>query len=78
LHLADHLLFDAVICDSSMANGKAELSTLRASAGCANARFIIAAGDAKSMTRLTFPLPPATGLVMRPYDLEELRVLLED
>lgn len=77
LHLADHLLFDAVICDSSMANGKAELSTLRAATGCANARFIIAAGDAKSMTRLTFPLPPATGLVMRPYDLEELRVLLE-
>jgi hypothetical protein len=24
------------------------------------------------------PLPPETALVMRPYDLEELRVLLED
>ena len=78
LHLADHLPFDAVICDSSIANGNAELAALRAAPGCLNARFIVAAGDAKSMTRLTFPLPPATGLVMRPYDLEELRVLLED
>lgn len=78
LHLADHLPFDAVICDSSIANGNAELGALRAAPGCLNARFIVAAGDAKSMTRLTFPLPPATGLVMRPYDLEELRLLLED
>ena len=44
----------------------------------ADARFIVAAGDAASTVRLPFPLPPATELVMRPYDLEELRILLED
>ena len=78
LRLAEHLTFDAVICDSSLAAGKAVLGALRSAAGCAEARFIVAAGDAASTTRLPFPLPPATELVMRPYDLEELRILLED
>jgi PAS domain S-box-containing protein len=78
LRLAEHLTFDAVICDSSLAAGKAVLGALRSAAGCAEARFIVAAGDAASTARLPFPLPPATALVMRPYDLEELRILLED
>lgn len=78
LRLAEHLTFDAVICDSSLAAGKAVLGALRSAAGCADARFIVAAGDPASMARLPFPLPPATDLVMRPYDLEELRILLED
>jgi PAS domain S-box-containing protein len=78
LRLAEHLTFDAVICDSSLAAGKAVLGALRSAAGCAEARFIVAAGDAASTARLPFPLPPATDLVMRPYDLEELRILLED
>jgi CheY-like chemotaxis protein len=78
LRLAAHLAFDAVICDSSLAAGKVVLAALRSAAGCADARFIIAAGDAGSTARLPFPLPPATALVMRPYDLEELRILLED
>ena len=78
LRLAEHLTFDAVICDSSLAAGKAVLGALRSAAGCADARFIVAAGDAASTERLPFPLPPETELVMRPYDLEELRILLED
>ena len=78
LRLAEHLTFDAVICDSSLAAGKVVLGALRSAAGCADARFIVAAGDAASTARLPFPLPPATELVMRPYDLEELRILLED
>jgi PAS domain S-box-containing protein len=78
LRLADHLRFDAVICDSSLAHGMATLHALRSAMGCAEARFIIAAGDPPSTARLPFPLPGATALVMRPYDLEELRVLLED
>lgn len=78
LRLAEHLTFDAVICDSSLAAGKAVLGALRSAAGCADARLIVAAGDAASTARLPFPLPPATELVMRPYDLEELRILLED
>ena len=78
LRLAQHLTFDAVICDSSLAAGNAVLAALRSASGCADARFIVAAGDAASTARLPFPLPPATELVMRPYDLEELRILLED
>jgi len=78
LRLADHLRFDAVIFDSSLAEGKATLDALRSAMGCAEARFIIAAGDPPSTARLPFPLPVSTALVMRPYDLEELRVLLED
>jgi hypothetical protein len=54
------------------------LHTLRSAMGCAEARVIIAAGDPPSTARLPFPLPAATAIVMRPYDLEELRVLLED
>ena len=78
LRLIDHLRFDAVICDSSLAQGAATLDALRSGMGCAEARLIIAAGDAQSTARLPFPLPGTTALVMRPYDLEELRVLLED
>ena len=78
LRLADHLRFDAVICDSSLAQGKATLDVLRSAMGFAEARLIIAAGDPPSTARLPFPLPGSTALVMRPYDLEELRVLLED
>jgi PAS domain S-box-containing protein len=78
MRLADHLTFDAVVCDSSVAQGNAVFAALRSAAGCVDARFIVAAGDANSTARLPFPLPASTALVMRPYDLEELRVLLED
>lgn len=76
--LASHLAFDAVICDASFAAGGPALDQFRAAPGCASARFIITAGDPESTAKLRVPLPPATALVMRPYDLEELRVLLED
>lgn len=76
--LASHLAFDAVICDARLASGGPPLDQFRSAAGCASARFIITAGDPESTARLRLPLPPATSLVMRPYDLEELRVLLED
>jgi hypothetical protein len=67
-----------VICDASVAAGGQPLEQFRSTPGCASARFIITAGDPESTARLRVPLPPATALVMRPYDLEELRVLLED
>ena len=76
--LANHLTFDAVICDASVAAGGPGLEQFRSTPGCASARFIITAGDPESTAKLRVPLPPATALVMRPYDLEELRVLLED
>jgi CheY-like chemotaxis protein len=76
--LATHLTFDAVLCDASMACDAVALEAFRAASGCVGARFIITAGDAASTAKLRLPLPPATALVMRPYDLEELRVLLEE
>jgi PAS domain S-box-containing protein len=76
--LANHLSFDAVVCDASATSGGSALEAFRSSAGCAAARFIITAGDPESTAKLRLPLPPATALVMRPYDLEELRILLED
>ena len=76
--LASHLTFDAVICDASVAAGGPALEQFRTRPGCESARFIITAGDPESTAKLRVPLPPGTALVMRPYDLEELRVLLED
>ena len=78
VHLAEHLAFDAVICDAGLAGSGASLSAFRATLGCAGARFIIVAGNASSTSRLPLPLPPAARVILRPYDLEELRVLLED
>jgi len=77
-HLASHLSFDAIVCDASIAAGGPSLELFRAVSGCSAARFIITAGDPESTAKLRLPLPPETALVMRPYDLEELRVLLED
>jgi nitrogen-specific signal transduction histidine kinase len=78
VHLADHLAFDAVICDAGVAGSGATLGAFRAAAGCTGARFIVVAGNAASTAQLLLPLPPAARIIMRPYDLEELRVLLED
>lgn len=77
-HLANHLTFDAVICDAGVADGGSTLVNLRAATGLATARFIVAAGEPETTARLPVPLPSAMSLVMRPYDLEELRILLED
>jgi len=78
MHLATHLTFDAVVCDASFAAGNDSIDVFRAASGCGRARFIITAGNPESTAKLRLPLPPQTALVMRPYDLEELRVLLED
>ena len=78
MRLGNRLTFDAVICDAGIAGSDATLAAFRAASGCAGARFIVVAGNAASTARLPLPLPPATRVVMRPYDLEELRLLLED
>lgn len=78
VRLAEHLAFDAVICDAGIAGSGAALADFRAAGGCAAARFIVVAGNAASTARLPVPLPPAARVIMRPYDLEKLRVLLED
>jgi len=77
-HLANHLTFDAVICDAGASDTGSALVNLRAASGLGGARFIVAAGEPETTAHLPVPLPSGTSLVMRPYDLEELRILLED
>jgi PAS domain S-box-containing protein len=78
IRLVNHLTFDAILCDASLTD-VASLAALREARGRdAAARVIIAAGDPANTSRLPLPLPPGVSLVMRPYDLEELRLLLED
>jgi PAS domain S-box-containing protein len=78
VRLGNSMTFDAVICDAGIAGSLGALGAFRAAPGCAEARFIVAAGNAASTARIPLPLPPATSVLMRPYDVEELRLLLED
>jgi PAS domain S-box-containing protein len=92
--LAERMSFDAVIFEASMACGGREnrdeaagarscerlgaLRALQAQPGCARSRFIVAASGPETTRRLPLPLPPGVTVVMRPYDVEELRLLLEE
>jgi PAS domain S-box-containing protein len=76
LRLAGQTTFDAVVCDATLLakNGKTVAEALRATSGCANARFVLAApiGGAASS-----PTIEGAALVARPYDVEELRRVIE-
>ena len=78
LRLAEAMTFDAVICEASMAGSSEILHAFRSLSGCAAARFVVAAAGPETSARLPLPLPAGAAVVMRPYDLEELRLLLED
>lgn len=78
LQLAEAMTFDAVICEASMAGSSEILHAFRSLSGCASARFVVAAAGPETTARLPLPLPAGAAVVMRPYDLEELRLLLED
>lgn len=73
LRLASQSTFDAVVCDAELAveGGAPIVDVLRASTGCAHARFVLSAEHS----------PPALDdgvtYVARPYDVEELRRLIE-
>lgn len=73
LRLAAQSTFDAVVCDAELAldGGAPIVDVLRASTGCAHARFVLSAEHS----------PPALDdgvtYVARPYDVEELRRLIE-
>ncbi|HEV8446792.1 MAG TPA: ATP-binding protein [Gemmatimonadaceae bacterium] len=73
LRLASQSRFDAVVCDADLAvsGGVPIVNELRASSGCAHARFVLSAERS----------PPAMdegiAYVMRPYDVDELRRLIE-
>jgi two-component system, cell cycle sensor histidine kinase and response regulator CckA len=78
VRLAHQTSFDAVVCDARLTgrDGRLVAATLRETPGCADARFVLSTpapldGEAR---------PAAIGdavLVVRPYDVEELRRLIE-
>jgi two-component system cell cycle sensor histidine kinase/response regulator CckA len=78
IRLAAQATFDAVVCDSRLLgrDGVLVAKTLRGIAGCANARFVLSApspiDDTQSAPRMLDAV-----LVARPYDVEELRRLIE-
>jgi CheY-like chemotaxis protein len=78
LRLAAQTTFDAVLCDARLV-GRDDTpiaAALRGTDGCAGARFVLSTPE-----RIDGRLIPATiegaALVARPYDVEELRRLIE-
>jgi two-component system NtrC family sensor kinase len=78
LRLAAQTTFDAVLCDARLV-GRDDIpiaAALRGTDGCAGARFVLSTPE-----RIDARLIPATiegaALVARPYDVEELRRLIE-
>jgi PAS domain S-box-containing protein len=78
LRLASQTSFDAVVCDARLLgrDGQSVAATLRATTGCAKARFVLSASDPLDAQRLPTIMEGAA-LVARPYDVEELRRLIE-
>ena len=78
LRLANQTSFDAVVCDARLTgrDGRLVAATLRETPGCADARFVLS-----TPTPLDAETRPAgigdAILVGRPYDVEELRRLIE-
>jgi PAS domain S-box-containing protein len=77
LRLASQGTFDAVVCDARLLgrDGKPVAASLREAQGCAGARFVLSVQSADDQY-----LPPAIAgaqVVARPYDVEELRRLIE-
>lgn len=80
LRLAHQTSFDAVVCDARLVgrDGRPVATSLRETPGCATARFVLSAATPLDDAR--FPLPKTidgAALVTRPYDVEELRRLIE-
>lgn len=78
LRLATQTSFDAVVCDARLLarDGTPIAAALRSTSGCVDARFVLSAP-----TPLDAQVFPATidgaAIVARPYDVEELRRLIE-
>ena len=78
IRLATQTTFDAVLCDARLVSrdGTPVAAALRSTDGCASARFVLS-----TLESLDGHMIPATAdgnpLVARPYDVEELRRLIE-
>jgi PAS domain S-box-containing protein len=78
LRLADQTSFDAVVCDARLLSrdGTPVAALLRDAPGCSTARFVLSAESPLDEQRLP-RLVEGASLVARPYDVEELRRLIE-
>ncbi len=78
LRLAEQGTFDAVVCDASLEHdGRSLASLLRERVGCAGARFVLASGGVLGAAHVSPESIPDAVVVPRPYDVEELRRLIE-
>jgi DNA-binding response OmpR family regulator len=78
LRLASQTTFDAVVCGTRLIgrDGTSIATTLRATSGCEQARFVLSAPDAAESGESPAHIDGAA-YVARPYDVEELRRLIE-
>jgi two-component system NtrC family sensor kinase len=78
IRLAEQTSFDAVVCDARLVDrdGAPLAAVLHSLHGCADARFILSVSDALDARAFSPPVPNAV-LITRPYDVEELRTLIE-
>jgi PAS domain S-box-containing protein len=78
LRLASQTTFDAVVCSTRLIgrDGASIAATLRATSGCEQARFVLSAPDAVESDESAARIDGAA-YVARPYDVEELRRLIE-
>lgn len=77
LRLAAERRFDAVVCDARLLDrdGTPVAAALRASSGGSNARFVLSYDP--TVSSIHAPAFDGAMLVARPYDVEELRRLIE-
>ena len=78
IRLAGQTSFDAVVCDARLLSreGNSVAMTLRATPGCARARFVLSSPEPMDGAALPLGVDRAA-LVTRPYDVELLRRLIE-
>jgi DNA-binding response OmpR family regulator len=78
VRLASQTTFDAVVCDARLLgrDGTPVAAALRDLPGCANARFVLSVETTFDSQVLPVEIRGAS-LVARPYDIEELRRLIE-
>ena len=78
LRLAGQTTFDAVVCDARLLgpDGVSIASALRSTPGCEQARFVLSTADLHEAGTAN-KAPDGTALVARPYDVEQLRRLIE-
>jgi len=82
LRIASQTTFDAVVCDARLVarDSTPVASALRATPGCAEARFILSTADSQTTADALAVLAATienAAVVARPYDVEELRRLIE-